>query len=76
MAKNIRILRALAGSIQRLGFYPGLLLLDDLWGEIVMELVVASVEVGMMQDRVDVIYQDPTFYVAVYELSHRLLKRG
>ncbi len=76
MANNVRILRALAGSIQRLSFYPGLLLLDDLWGETVKELVVASVKLGMMQDGVDVIYQDPTCYVALYELSHRLLKRG
>ena len=45
-------------------------------GETVMELVVASVELGLMQNPVDVICQDLTCYVAVYELSQRLFKRG
>ena len=45
-------------------------------GKMVMELVVASVELGMMQDTVDIICQDFTCYVAVYKLSQRLFKRG
>lgn len=45
-------------------------------GETVMELVVASVELRMMQDTVDVICQDLTCYVTVYKLSRRLFKRG
>ena len=45
-------------------------------GKTVMELMVASVELGMVKEAVDVICQDLACQVAVYEMSHRFLERG
>ena len=45
-------------------------------GEIVMELVVTSVELRMMQDTVDVTCQDFACYVTIYKVPQCIFRRG
>ncbi len=45
-------------------------------GKTVMELMVASVEPGMVKEPVDVVCQDLACQIAIYEMSHRFLERG